>query len=87
MYQLFEQIAELRIRGGQTEADHEHVKLEIASMVEDLEETKDKLDERFGDCCNHGEHLKYVMTEGGIFCQRCGEEVNEYPKDPEVFTL
>jgi len=87
LYRLFEEIAELRIRGGQTEADHEHTKLEMAAMIEDLEEARDALEAEYGDDCNHGEYMKHIQTEGGIYCADCGEQVNDYPEDPETFTL
>lgn len=84
LYRLFEEIAELRIRGGICEGEHEHTKLEVSEMIETIQEYRDELEEIFGDGCDHGEYMKHVQTEGGVYCAECDEVVNEHPKDPQT---
>lgn len=86
-YKLMKEIAELRLRGGVHNADIEHTKSEIASMIGDLEEARGELEDMYGDDCDHREAMKTVQKNGGTYCHECSEEVNNFPEDPEVYSL
>lgn len=85
-YKVAEEIAELRIRGGEC-TGHEHSKLEVGEILDELREERDELEQKYGDDCDHGDYMKKVKADGGVYCSECGEMVNEHPKDPETFTL
>lgn len=88
LYRLANEIAELRIRGGICEGDMEHSKIEVSAIIEEFREQRDDLEEQYGDDCDHDEVSKSIDAHnGGVYCTECGEKVNEYPKDPETFTI